>query len=395
MLLLKIIDISKFSLAYLLSYVMRFFGLSKNIWIITERPAECKDNGYHFFKYIREKYPNQKTYYAIDRQAPDLKKITDLGQALYFNSFKHYLFSFLATRLIGAFNPVGIPNSFSFYKFPHLVKGKKVFLQHGITKEYIKSLTYSSTLVDLFCCGALPEYDYVQEFFGYPKNVVQYVGFCRYDNLNDYTLKKQILLMPTWRQFLPSQTWKMKGVKNFNELEREFLNSDYYAHYSYLLKNQDLLDFLERNDYLLIFYLHHELQQFTSLFETSNKNIVMANNSDYDVQLLLKESEFLITDYSSVAFDFAYMNKPMVYYQFDEEEYYKSHYNKGYFDYESMGFGAVARQETDLVKALINSFDTQKMQFYNDEMFTKRTHDFFTLRDTLNCKRTFDAVLYL
>lgn len=395
MLLLKIIDISKFSLAYLLSHVMRFFGLGKNIWIITERPAECKDNGYHFFKYIREQYSQQKTFYAIDKQALDLKKITDLGNVLYFNSFKHYLFSLLATRLIGAFNPVGIPDSFSFYKFPQLVPGKKVFLQHGITKEYIQSLTYPSIEVDLFCCGAAPEYEYVKEFFDYPKDAVQYLGFCRYDNLNDYTLKKQILVMPTWRQFLPSQTWKMKGEHRNLDLEEEFLKSDYYAHYSFFLNSKELNTFLEKKDYSLVFYLHHELQPFTSLFKINSKHIILANNKEHDVQLLLKESEILITDYSSVAFDFAYMDKPIIYYQFDEEEYYKSHYARGYFDYRTMGFGPVVINENELISQLVNSFDYKKNKFDNNEVFSKRTHHFFKLRDVLNCERTYEAILNL
>lgn len=395
MLLLKIIDFSRFSLAYLFSHVMRFFGLGNNIWIITERPAECKDNGYHLFKYIREHHPQQKTFYAIDKQALDLKKVTDLGNVIYFNSFKHYLYSLLATRLIGAFNPVGIPNSFSFYKFPQLVQGKKVFLQHGITKELIQSLTYPSIKVDLFCCSAAPEYKYVKEFFGYAKDAVQYVGSCRYDNLNDFTVKKQILVMPTWRQFLPSQTFKLKGEHQNVGVEEEFLKSDYYAHYSSFLNNKELISFLEREGYSLVFYLHHELQPFTSLFKSSSKHIIMANNKEHDVQVLLKESDLLITDFSSVAFDFAYMDKPIIYYQFDEEEYYKSHYARGYFDYRTMGFGPVVINENELIEDLVKGFNYNRNKFDNKEKFFKRTNDFFKLRDVLNCERTYEAILNL
>lgn len=392
MLFLKIKDISKFSLAYFLSHVLRLFGLGKDIWIITERRNECKDNGYHFFKYIRAKYPQQKTFYAIDKGAIDLKKITDLGNILYFNSFKHYLFSFLATRLIGAFNPVGIPDSFSFYKFPDLVRGKKVFLQHGIIKEYIKSLVYPNITVHMFCCGAKPEYEYVKKIFGHPEAVVQYLGLCRYDNLNYYSIKKQILVMPTWRQFLPSHTFEIKGERQNLETEQEFLKSEYYAHYSSFLNNKELISFLEKEDYRLVFYLHHELQHFTSLFKSSSKHIVVANNKEHDVQMLLKESEVLITDYSSVAFDFAYMGKPLFYYQFDEVEYYKSHYARGYFEYRTMGFGPVAINENELITHLLKSFDYNNNKFDNKDEFFKRTEHFFQLRDGSNCERTYEAI---
>lgn len=395
MLITKIKDFLKFVCALILSHLCNWFGIGKDLWIITERRSECKDNGYHFFKYMREKHPQKNVFYAIEKTSTHINKVEQLGNVLYFNSFKHYLYACLATRLIGAFNPVGIPNSISFYKFRNLIKGKRVYLKHGIIKEYIEKSTYPFTKYDMFCCGAAPEFEYIINNFGYPKDVVKYVGLCRYDNLSFDNFKKKILLMPTWRQYLPSQTWKMQGVDNFKELEQTFLKSDYYAHYSSLLKNPELIDFLDRNGYVLIFYLHHELQQFTSVFETSNRNIVLANNSDYDVQLLLKESEFLITDYSSVAFDFAYMSKPMVYYQFDEEEYYKSHYNKGYFDYDTMGFGAVAKNESNLMESLINSFDAEENHFYTEEKYTDRTKNFFTMRDRFNCQRTYEAIINL
>ena len=45
---------------------------------------------------------------------------------------------------------------------------------------------------------------------------------------------------------------------------------------------------------------------------------------------------------SSVAFDFAYLGKPVIYAQFDKEEFYEKHdYKAGYFNYERDGFGEV------------------------------------------------------
>jgi len=52
-------------------------------------------------------------------------------------------------------------------------------------------------------------------------------------------------------------------------------------------------------------------------------------------------SSLLITDYSNLFFDFAYLKKPIIYTQFDYEEYRKTQYKKGYFDYTIHGFGPV------------------------------------------------------
>lgn len=52
-----------------------------------------------------------------------------------------------------------------------------------------------------------------------------------------------------------------------------------------------------------------------------SKEIEIAKFKDYDVQQLLIELRILITDFSSVFFDFAYMKKPVIYYQFDRDKY--------------------------------------------------------------------------
>src|SRR5699024_8577370 len=46
---------------------------------------------------------------------------------------------------------------------------------------------------------------------------------------------------------------------------------------------------------------------------------------EVDVQFLLKQSSMLITDYSSVAFDFAFLHKPVAYYQFDDHRFARPH----------------------------------------------------------------------
>ena len=63
----------------------------------------------------------------------------------------------------------------------------------------------------------------------------------------------------------------------------------------------------------------------------------------------------MITDYSSVAFEFAYLRKPVVYYHFDKKAFFEKHtYRKGYFDYEKNGFGEVEYKEGKLVDDICN-----------------------------------------
>lgn len=374
----KIKDVIKFAIAYIWSMGLK----KKDIWIVTERRAECKDNGYYFFRYMREKFPDKHVYYAIDKESDHIAKIESYHNLLYFNSLKHYAYALAATKLIGAFLPVGIPDSICFYKFPQLIKGKKIFLQHGITKENIKSLHYENTKASLFICGGKPEARFVEKEFGYPDGAVKYTGFCRYDGLIDQKQGEFILFMPTWRQWLPSSS--------FHSEDTAITESVYLKRINFLLRDKKLHHILKEKGLKLIFYPHHELQCYLNMFEEKySDNIIIASEKDYDVQKLLLECKCLITDYSSVAFDVAYMKKPIIYYQFDEEEYYEKHYSKGYFSYTNDGFGEKCSNEQEVIEGVENIIDSD---FLMADLYKARVERFFKYRDKNNCQRVYEEI---
>ena len=47
----------------------------KNMWLVCEYKNEARDNGYWFYRYVREKHPEQDIVYAIELQAEDAKKV--------------------------------------------------------------------------------------------------------------------------------------------------------------------------------------------------------------------------------------------------------------------------------------------------------------------------------
>ena len=100
-----------------------------------------------------------------------------------------------------------------------------------------------------------------------------------------------------------------------------FVKSDYYLNFSAILSNQRVIELLELYDYELVFYPHYEMQKYIHLFQSCHERVKIAKFSCYDVQTLLKDSALLITDYSSVAFEFAYMKKPLIYFQFDKDKF--------------------------------------------------------------------------
>ena len=120
-----------------------------------------------------------------------------------------------------------------------------------------------------------------------------------------------------------------------------------------MLNNIDLIDILNKTGYKIIFKLHPNFFKFIHLFENYNKNIIFDYSSRYVD--LFNDSSLLITDYSSVAFDFAYIKKPVLYYQYSDDYNFKERY----FDYHTLGFGDVVNNENDLIisiKKLLNNY---------------------------------------
>lgn len=371
----------KLLVAEIVAYIMLISKKNREIYLIGERKNEAKDNGYHLFKYVRENHPEDRFYYVIEKNSKDLDKIEKFDNIIYYNSLKHFIYYIMAKKLICAHVGSCTPDSALCWilEGKKIIKKYKIFIQHGITKELIPSLMYSNTRFNEFICGAKPEYEFVKKELGYKDECVKYLGFCRFDNLHDFKVKNQILIMPTWRKWIPSLTW---SGQDREKCKKEFLESEYYKHYSRLINDKEFINYLEENNMKAIFYVHYEMQGYRELFSTSSGRIIIADDSNYDVQELLKESKLLITDYSSVAFDFAYMKKPIIYYQFDKEKYEKNHYAKGYFDYQGDGFGPII-MNIDKVVQVIN----------NKQEFNNRINTFFELYDNKNCYRIYRRLL--
>lgn len=83
------------------------------------------------------------------------------------------------------------------------------------------------------------------------------------------------------------------------------------------------------------------------------------------------------------------LEKPELYYQFDETEFRQYHYKQGYFDYRRDGFGPVCTTEEALLQALETALQNG-MQMPPE--YKARTAAFFPLRDTQNCARTYEAI---
>lgn len=151
------------------------------------------------------------------------------------------------------------------------------------------------------------------------------------------------------------------------------------------LKSKTLDDFLTQNNAILVCKLHP--------FDTNSLNSNLSNNfykmnSNSDLYTVLKYMDAMISDYSSVYFDFLLLDKPIIYHVPDLEEYQEQ--CRGFYEpYETLTAGVKTRTEDEIINAMqdvINGIDN-----YKDDR--KRLRDqTFKYQDGKNCERVINWI---
>lgn len=372
-----------FMAAFICSLFFRLINKIKkrDLWVVCEGRVEARDNGYHFFKYVREKHPEEYCFYVIDKKSDGYKKVEEYGNIIQYHSFKHWVYYLSAQYNISS-QKAANPNQILFYII-HVVFGwykNRVFLQHGIIKDMCDWLLYKNTKFRYFICGAKQEYEYVSKNYGYPEGNVIYTGLARFDNLyNNKINSNQILIMPTWRNWLGRETNSLTEKTNFKE-------THFYKNWNGLLNSTRFIEFIEKNNCKVLFYPHVGMQKYLSEFEINSDNIELVS-TETDIQKVLKESALMITDYSSVFMDFAYMEKPIIYFQFDYDEFRSKQYSEGYFDYKKNIFG----KSVESIEDVVNEIKKISAKGIEDK-YVKNMKEFFELKDQNNCKRIYEII---
>ena len=102
---------------------------------------------------------------------------------------------------------------------------------------------------------------------------------------------------------------------------------------------------------------------------------------------ILTTSSLMVTDYSGVQFDFAYMRKPIVYYHPDT---LPPHYEAGGIDYPSQGFGPICTNHETLVDTICEFIENRCKA---EDEYKRRADDFFAFDDHNNCERIYRDIL--
>ena len=343
--------------------------------------------------------------FAREKESREYREIKKIGPVLAYKSLKHRIYALFAEVIVSSHPDNNL--IYPFYgNFPHLaglVKAKTVFLQHGVTKDDVsfwlnkfdKNLDMIVAVSDKEKESFLPGFDdegnYLPSYYGYDEEIIKVLGFPRFDYLKCLEDRKEIIVMPTWRRQL------------HNLKKEQFVHTNFFKTFNNLINDNVLLDYLSSKGYKLVFKPHPNLNKYIDLFNKDSRvefdlnDLNYSDNNKFDGENkynsrryadIFNHSSLIVTDFSSVSFDFAYLKKPLIYYHYDNDYHFDS--ENGYFNYETMGFGPVIKDHNDLIDAIVSQIDSGCNM---DEIYKGRVDDFFKYHDRDNCRRVYKAIL--
>ncbi len=262
------------------------------------------------------------------------------------------------------------------------LKAKKVMLNHGFCflkngkRFYHKS---KFPLNDLIISTSEKHKKIFTEIYGYSDIDVAITGYPRLDDMVDESTNtdKKLLLMPTFRD-------------NEDNIGSEFSKTTLFEKIKNIMTDPILIKLFEKEKIKLSIYLHQNIQKYSYMFdEYCSENIKVVKQGGKTVQDLLKESNLLITDYSSVMFDFIYMSKPFISYQFDREDFINSRDDKPIINIKNDLPGHVVDTHDELVSKIL---EIHNENYKIDPESNNLRTEYFYYSDRNNCKRVFDEI---
>jgi len=371
--------LSNYFLLYPVVKVINLFSDGNQVWLIDERLSKsAEDNGFFLFQYLRNHYPKLKVYYVIKSDSPDRARVEKLGQVIRQYSLAH-AYSLLQARVILS------TDSLRSLAFPAEIfrrlwgRTHNVFLQHGVMA--VKKTVYSRKNYFYFSqviTSSNREKKVFVEDYNFPEESIAITGLARFDNFwdpqqNDSTRK--ILVVPTWRL----------GLQSLQQIKA----SKYYWAWSELLADPMLTQLLERYQVSLVFRPHQNILPFISDFAVDTEYIHIQKENVPPLFQLIKESSLLITDYSSIMFDFFYQDKPVISYMFDRKEMEQTQGGTPHIDIDRELPADLHDTSTGVLSSLerylANNFSVPAVQ-------RSKVVNFIKYRDNKNCERIYQSI---
>ena len=361
----KVLEWRKISLplAALVFHVLKVLSIrDRKLWVFgCWKGMKYDDNSKFLFEYVNKHYPGIRCVW-LTRKKSVAQKVRELGyEACVSTSLKGVWTSLrcgvaIMTNGLDDFGLLPLVGGAKIVSLWHGVGGfKKIYNEnyHGKKLKLKKTLDcffnwvyrdYSLATSEYTAERSMEQFGVKRDSIvitGQPRNDLFFSDMQKQDLLSDVDVaafSKVVLYMPTYRV---SPNIRRDMVKDVLEE---------------LVASQKFNDFLVAHNILFLVKLH-PLSSFK--IDSSNPHFrVLSDKNVKSVQHLLMAADCLVTDYSSCCVDYALLNRPIVFFVPDEEDY---------LSYSSLNdaYGRVVKERAKTVDDLIAFLETGNMTATN------------------------------
>ena len=350
-------------------WMERFVPRKKNIWIFGSWYGQkYSDNSKWLYEYVIDNYPNINAIW-ITKSANILEKLKSENKTAYLrNSFKGCFYCLIAKY---AFLTSGVDDV-----NPLFLNGcKQIWLWHGMPLKKIgfcddsivNTLSIKKILINLlnpynklspYCTISSSTFftPFLEKAFHLQKDRILPTGLPRCDafflNNEDVFITQLHKKFPKSKIFLYMPTFRMTSK----------MDGDVFSPFSekFGFSEEVFVNFLEKNN-IVFLYKPHFVDSSVDVSINSNRFKLLKDNDFSDLYVLLNNIDILVTDYSSVYFDFLVTNKPIYLLTFDYYNYIENS-RSHFFDMKKEMHGIFCNTWNDFYESLEIQFDLNKLK---------------------------------
>lgn len=371
--------------------------LFKDAWVLMDRIHDADDSAEVLFRHLRRERRRTNAWFVIEAGTPDWERLRRDGyrRVIPHGSLRWKLLMANCVNLISSHADVPVMRPPAIVRFMQ-PSWRFTFLQHGVIKDDL-SQWLNGKKIDLFVTSTAAEYESIagdHTPYTFTSKETKLTGLPRFDRILEEgnrippEERDLILVAPTWRDWLVPPL--KVGSQRRQVSVPEFLETDYARNWLGVLRSPELARAAEAQGLTIAFLPHPNVDSILSELDLPQhvQSLTFAGNN---AQRLFARAALLVTDYSSMAFNAAYIDRPTVYFQFDKERVMAgSHVGRqGYFDYVRDGFGPVTYELDDAVDTIVESLKNGPTP---TSEYARRIESTFTLRDGRCCERVVEEI---
>jgi glycosyltransferase involved in cell wall biosynthesis len=365
-----------------------------NAWVLIDRTDRADDSAEILFRHLRKHRRKVNAWFVIHKDASDHRRLREDGyrRVIPYGSVRWKLLMLNCRHLVSSHVDPAIcrPPAITRLGPP---TWRFTFLQHGVIRDDL-SRWLNPEDFDLLVTSTPAEHASIVADgtpYRYTARETKLTGLPRFDavlqagRLVPPDRRDLILVAPTSRRWLTDLGPERSALE-----VGEFVTTEFGTRWLGLVGASELGTLAEQRGLRVALLLHPDLEALGAGLDLPEHVEVLGFHGQ-DMRSLLARARVLVTDYSSTAFDAAYIDRPVVYFQFDRKRMSSGAHlgRRGYFDYGRDGYGPVADTHEEAVRAIV---DAVELGPHPRPEFAARIAQAFPQRDGGCCERVFKEI---